>query len=126
MRFDLETLKNTLMVSLILILVFVLLKRMMAFLKRGQLNEAYAKLLGEGFELQNGVLKIFCYLPKQETITLQVYDERGELILAEEKPALASGEQNIEVNLKNSSLSGKCFFVFKTSNQETTRYFNVS
>ena len=114
------------MVSLILILVFVLLKRMMAFLKRGQLNEAYAKLLGEGFELQNGVLKIFCYLPKQETITLQVFDETGELILADEKPALASGEQNIELNLQNASLRGKCSFVFKTSNQETTRYFKAN
>ncbi|MDA0882175.1 MAG: hypothetical protein O2984_02580, partial [Bacteroidetes bacterium] len=71
-------------------------------------------------------LKIFCYLPKQETITLQVFDERGELILADEKPALASGEQNIEVDLQNTDLRGKCSFVFKTSNQETTRYFKVN
>ena len=114
------------MVSLILILVFVLLKRMMAFLKRGQLNESYAKLLGEGFELENGVLKIFCYLPKQERIVLEVFDENGEMLLADEKPAMASGEQNIEVNLQNIALTGKCSFVFKTSNQETTRYFKVN
>lgn len=114
------------MVSLILILVFVLLKRMMAFLKRGQLNEAYAKLIGEGFELQNGDLKIFCYLPKQESIILKVFDEKGNLILADEKPELAAGEQEIEVNLQNIALSGKCFFVFKTSNQETTRFFKVN
>ncbi len=125
MKFDLETLKNTLMVSLILILAFVLLKRMMAFLKRGALNESYAKLMGEGYTYKKGVLTIHAYLPEPDTILIKVEDEQGASLKELTKQCDSAGEQNFEIHLSESTISGRCSFVFKSKNQETTRFFNL-
>jgi hypothetical protein len=125
MKFDLETLKNTLMVSLILILAFVLLKRMMAFLRRGELNESYAKLIGEGYTFLDGVLTIQAYLPEPDQILIKVEDELGKPIKEVKDQCDTAGEQVFEIDLSSSDIKGRCSFVFKSKNQETTRFFTV-
>ncbi|MGB0423614.1 MAG: hypothetical protein ACPGED_04805 [Flavobacteriales bacterium] len=124
MKFDLETLKTTMMVALVLMLIYVLWKRLKAVMGKDALNNSYAKLTNDSFEIQNGILVVDFWLPADCLTKLTINGDQGIEIkeVINEKLNAGNHAYNIEVDQLD---DGKKYSItLTTDNQETVRFFS--
>jgi hypothetical protein len=116
-----EVFRNALLVSLIVILAYILYKRLVQFLQRDKLvSTDYAHI--PRFNWKDGVLKIELELPRQDVVTVQVGQE-GEFITLEEKQ-LSRGIHELDFPLPDLK-SGKKICRVHTSTKKLERFFTV-
>ena len=121
---DMEALVNTLKVALVLLIVFVLWKRLKVFLFNGTNNNAYAKLTKDHYEVQDGKIHVEFWLPAETNVVIELKNNYNKQITTSEINALPKGEHAHTLDVKGFP-SGKHSFTFKTSNQNTERFFDV-
>ena len=124
MKFDLETLKTTLMVALILMLIYVLWKRLKAVMGKGALNNSYAKWSSDYFAIKDGKLVVDFWLPSTTLTKLTVHANKGEEIKEIVNSELAAGDHTYHLDLDQLNEGEKYSVTLATSNQETVRFFS--
>lgn len=121
---DMETLVNTLKVALVLLIIIVLWKRLKVFLFKGTINNAYAKLTKDHYEVQDGAIQVEFWLPSDTDVVLELKNGVNQQVTSAELKSLPSGEHTHVLDVRHFP-SGKHSFTFKTSNQHTERFFQV-
>ena len=112
------------MVALVLMIVYVLFKRLRVFLSKGTLNESYAKLLQTEFRAVNGSLTFDFYVPETDQVTILLKSET-EAEQAVINQSFSPGKHTVSLNVNYLRSSNKPSFVFITKNQRTERFFQV-
>lgn len=121
---DMETLVNTLKVALVLLIVVVLWKRLKVFLFKGTINNAYAKLTKDHYQVEDGEIHVEFWLPGVTDVVIELKNNQDQKVTSFELNALPEGDHTHSLNVRDFP-SGKHSFTFRTSNQNTERFFHV-
>lgn len=124
MDFSLDTLRNALLLTLIIMLVIVLYKRLLRFLGKKD-KAAYAHLADEAVSVQNGHITVRFNLPEQGKTRLELRDESNKIlqVIIDEADY---PQQDHEVLIDVSALSpGRYSYHLITHNQQSQRFFTV-
>ncbi len=124
MDFSLDTLRNALLLTLIILLVIVLYKRLLRFL--GKKDQApYAHLSDELVQVRDGQIAVRFNLPEQGAMRLEVRDQ-GNRIVQVVIDQSDYPQQDHEVHIDVSSFApGRYSYHLITHNQESQRFFTV-
>jgi len=119
----LENLKNTLLVSLVIMLVYVLYKRMIKVLHKGKVTSQYPSI-GNSLIVENGMGKITVELHNKTYLIIEIFDQAN-------SPLLKVAEGDFEPGVKVFPFAltglpkGKHYYKVTSPNQESSQYFQV-
>ena len=119
----LENLKNALLVSLVVMLVYVLYKRMIKVLHKGKVTSQYPSI-GNSLIVQNHEGSITVELPKKTYLIIEIFDSSNNPIHKVAEGDFETGEQIFRFNLSNLP-KGKHYYKVTSPNQESSQYFQV-
>ena len=126
MEFSIEMLRNTLLIALILILVYVLYKRLLKTLDKNRINGSYSELLNQdSSELLDGDRLVIRFRHAEKgKVHLVVHSPEGVAleVLADEE--LEAGDHQFHFRISQRP-SGKYSYHLHTHNQKSTRYFQI-
>jgi hypothetical protein len=120
----LETIKNALLISLLLMLIYVLYKRMLRVLGKDNIQSKYPAI-GNELEWLGDVAKITVELKKETYLIIEVFTKEGALVHSVAEGEYAVGKHVFEFN-KQSFAPGKYFYKVTSSYQESSQYFEIS
>jgi hypothetical protein len=120
----LETIKNALLISLLLMLIYVLYKRMLRVLGKDNILSKYPAI-GNALEWSGDIAKIKVDLKKETYLIVEIFTKEGTLIQSITEGEYAVGEHVFEFN-KQSFAPGKYFYKVTSSYQESSQYFEIS
>lgn len=120
----LETIKNALLISLLLMLIYVLYKRMLRVLGKDNIQSKYPAI-GNELEWLGDVAKITVELKKETYLIIEVFTKEGALVHSVAEGEYAVGKHVFEFN-KQSFVPGKYFYKVTSSYQESSQYFEIS
>lgn len=119
----LENLKNALLVALVIMLVYVLYKRMIKVLHKGKVTSQYASI-GNSLIVENNQGKITVELNKKTYLIVEIFDHTNNPLLR-----VAEGDFEAGVEIFTFELSGlpkgKHYYKVTSPNQESSQYFQV-
>jgi hypothetical protein len=124
---SLELLRNALLLSLLLLFVYILYRRLLSTLKRrNALPHRYAGFAGKAIEPGSypDAFRVHFQVPEEQHVRIYILDEYGNeaLIVADE--VIAPGEHSRE--FRSSSLApGNYFCLIHSLRQTSTRRFTV-
>lgn len=119
----LETIKNALLISLLLMLIYVLYKRMLRVLGKDNVQSKYPAI-GNALEWNGDLAKITVDLRKETYLIIELFTKEGALV-----QSIAEGEypvgQHIFEFSRQSLSAGKYFYKVTSSYQESSQYFEI-
>ncbi len=119
----LETIKNALLISLIIMLVYILYKRMLKVLSKDNIKSKYPEI-GNSLTIENTKATILVKTRMPAYLIFEVFDAKGN-----KKLHIAEGDYEIgdhQVTFDLSSLEkGKYYYKVTSPNQESSQYFEV-
>ena len=121
---SLETFRSVLLVSLVILLVFVLYRRLLSLLGKKKKNDAYATIESWSYNSSLNELLVTLRLPVKDNVHLEVFEHQGAPVSKEAPSEFSMGTHSIVHRLPGLS-KGKYFFKISTSNHEVSRYFQV-
>ena len=116
-----NTLKDVLLVFSVVLLVYVLYKRLLQVLGKKERSKRYARV-GEHLQLQDGVLKMQLDLDQPMTLCVTVHTAGGEQVLKQEDRSLETGAHTIEVDVA-ALAQGRYYMQLQTPAEVYSRYF---
>jgi hypothetical protein len=119
----LENLKNALLVSLVVMLVYVLYKRMIKVLHKGKVTSQYPSI-GNSLIVQGQEGSITVELPKKTYLIIEIFDSSNNPIHKVAEGDFETGQQNFKFNLTTLP-KGKHYYKVTSPNQESSQYFQV-
>lgn len=120
----LETIKNALLISLLLMLIYVLYKRMLRLLGKDNIQSKYPAI-GNALQWNGDIAKITVELKKETYLIIEIFTKEGTLAQSVAEGEYAIGEHIFEFN-KQSLASGKYFYKVTSSYQESSQYFEIT
>lgn len=116
-----DTLRNFLLVSLVVLLVVILYKRLLKKMGSKHASSKYTNFIE--VRRVEGDVKIKIDVPRKEEVSLSVYDDADIEVDTVFSGSLDEGEH--EFNWKQTRREGKNYYCqLKTKNQRATRYFS--
>jgi len=119
----LENLKNALLVSLVIMLVYVLYKRMINVLHKGKVTSQYPSI-GNSLIVQNNEGSITVELHNKTYLIIEIFDSSNTPLLKVAEGDFEPGSQIFKFNLTNLP-KGKHYYKVTSPNQESSQYFQV-
>ena len=119
----LEHLKNALLVSLVIMLVYVLYKRMIKVLHKGKVTSQYPSI-GNSILVENNEGKILVELHHKTYLIVEVFDANNSAILKVAEGDFEAGNQTFKFDL-SALPKGKLYYKVTSPNQESSQYFQV-
>lgn len=119
-----NTLKDVLLVFSLVLLVYVLYKRLLQVLGKKERSKRYARV-GEHLQLQDGVLKMQLDLDQPMTLCVTVHTAGGEQVLKQEDRSLETGAHTIEVDVA-ALAQGRYYMQLQTPAEVYSRYFELN
>jgi uncharacterized membrane protein YhiD involved in acid resistance len=124
MDFSLDTLRDALLLGLIIMLVIVLYRRLLRFLGKDD-KAAYASLSDQQAVIEDGQLKVRFHLPEQGSARIEIRDEGNKVLqVALESDELPVQEHEISIDISGFT-PGKYSYHLITHNQQSQRFFTV-
>jgi hypothetical protein len=120
---DLENIKNALLVGLVVMLVYVLYKRMINVLHKGKVTSQYPSI-GNSLLVENNEGRITVELHHKTYLIIEIFDSSNTPILKVAEGDFKTGEQIFKFNLTNLP-KGKHYYKVTSPNQESSQYFQV-
>jgi hypothetical protein len=121
----LETFRTVLLATLVILLVYVLYKRLLTLLGKKKKNESYATVKSWKYNKTNNELDITVLVPIVGNIKLDVYDDNGKLILQSDRGSLTKGTHTITEKITPGG-KGKHYYKVISPNHEISQYFDVN
>lgn len=119
-----NTLKDVLLVFSVVLLVYVLYKRLLQVLGKKERSKRYARV-GEHLQLQDGVLKMQLDLDQPMKLCVTVHTAGGEQVLKQEDRSLETGAHTIEVDVA-ALAQGRYYMQLQTPAEVYSRYFELN
>lgn len=119
----LENLKNALLVALVIMLVYVLYKRMINVLHKGKVTSQYPSI-GNSLIVQNDEGSISVELHKKTYLIVEIFDSSNNPIHKVVEGDFEPGQQIFKFNLTTLP-KGKLYYKVTSPNQESSQYFQV-
>jgi hypothetical protein len=117
----LHTLRLALLVTLFVVLIYILYKRLLKAMGKDKDKPVYASLNDVTYEGGINQLTITCANPSMETLTVNINDAASTLIHSEVFIGTSSEDLQMEVALE----PGRYQVEVVTDNHRTSRYFTV-
>jgi len=119
----LENIKNALLVSLVVMLVYVLYKRMIKVLHKGKVTSQYPSI-GNSLIVENNQGRIVVELQKKTYLIVEIFDNTNNPLLKVTEGDFENGEQVFTFDL-SALPKGKHYYKVTSPNQESSQYFQV-
>jgi|LakMenEpi03Aug12_release.lakeMendotaPanAssembly.Ray.scaffolds.fasta_scaffold1243669_1 hypothetical protein len=119
----LENLKNALLVALVVMLVYVLYKRMIKVLHKGKVTSQYPNI-GNSLIVENNQGRITVELQKKTYLIVEIFDHTNNPIFKVAEGDFENGEQVFTFELTDLP-KGKHYYKVTSPNQESSQYFQV-
>jgi len=119
-----NTLKDVLLVFSVVLLVYVLYRRLLQVLGKKERSKRYARV-GEHLQLQDGVLKMQLELDQPMTLCVTVHAAAGEQVMKQEDRSLETGAHSIEVDVATLA-PGRYYMQLQTPSEVYSRYFELN
>lgn len=119
----LETVKNALLVTLVIMLVYVLYKRMIKVLYRDKVMSQYPTI-GNQLTKENGKWVISVELHRTTHLIIEIFNASNQMILKVAEGEYSSGMQRFTFE-SNTLESGKYYYKVTSPNQQSSQYFDV-
>lgn len=124
MDFSLDTLRDALLLGLIIMLVIVLYRRLLRFLGKDD-KAAYANLSDQNAVIEDGQLKVRFHLPEQGSARIEIRDDGNKVLqVALEADDLPVQDHEISIDISTFA-PGKYSYHLITHNQQSQRFFTV-
>ncbi|WP_306643819.1 hypothetical protein [Sanyastnella coralliicola] len=119
---SLETLRNALLLALIVMLVYILYKRLVKKMGEKEASDAYAHIVSQ--KQEGGTINLHIEVPNKDTLKVIVFNAAGEEVKVASNSTVDAGEHHVDVNIADLA-SGKYSLVLTTSNHRQERPFSV-
>jgi hypothetical protein len=119
----LENLKNTLLVALVIMLVYVLYKRMINVLHKGKVTSQYPSI-GNSLIVENNEGSITVVLHHKTYLIIEIFDSSNTPLIKVAEGDFEPGKQIFKFNLSTLP-KGKHYYKVTSPNQESSQYFQV-
>jgi len=117
----LETASNALLITLFVIIVYILYKRMIVFMNKKSETGVYLEVLDFKVFAQEKI-SVKLNIPEETTFTFSIEDIAGVKVVDGTEQTMATGEHTVE--LSTSGLAkGKYCMLLQSSNSKNTRFF---
>jgi|AntDeeMinimDraft_4_1070355.scaffolds.fasta_scaffold35426_1 flagellar hook assembly protein FlgD len=116
-----DTLRNFLLVSLVVLLAIVLYKRLLKKMGAKKALVKYANFIA--INSDGGLVKVKIEMPHTEEVKLSVFDQSENLVNTLHEGPLNEGEHEFTWE-RGQSTGDKYYCELKTKNQNATRYFS--
>ncbi len=123
MKFSPQNIESALLAILVIMLVYVLYKRLIKILGKGEYAGNYASISSLDFDENSKELLIEIDVPEELEVKLEILNTEGERLDGSTKN-YTLGQHSVRFNLENLSI-GKYECKMSTTNQESSRYFNI-
>jgi hypothetical protein len=124
MKDSLETLRDVLLVFSVVLLVYVLYKRLLRILGKKEKSKRYPTL-GETIQWQDERhASLLITLEEPSELKLSVFSSTGQPVMEVVQGKYEEGTHELAINLSSLS-SGKYYFKVTTDHQEASRYFDL-
>jgi hypothetical protein len=119
----LEFVKNALLVTLVIMLVYVLYKRMIKVLYRDKVMSQYPTI-GNQLTNENGKWIISVELHRTTHLIIEIFNASNKMVLKVAEGEYPSGMQRFSFDI-NSLEAGKHYYKVTSPNQQSSQYFDV-
>jgi len=119
----LEAVKNALLVTLVILLVYVLYKRMIKVLYRDKVMSQYPSI-GNQLTNENGKWIISVELHRTTHLIIEIFDQSNNMVLKVAEGEYPSGMQKFACDV-NALKAGKHYYKVTSPNQQSSQYFDV-
>ena len=116
-----DTLRNFLLVSLVVLLAVILYKRLLKKMGANKARVKYANFIS--IESENDNVNIKIEVPHSEEVSLAVYNRSDQFLHTVKDGKVEAGEHEFSWK-KPSTTEEKFYCLLKTKNQQATRYFS--
>ncbi|MFZ6052397.1 FlgD immunoglobulin-like domain containing protein [Halocola ammonii] len=116
-----DTLRNFLLVSLVVLLAVILYKRLLKKMGANKAKLKYTNFISIDSGAEKVNIKI--EVPEAEQVTLSVYDKTDKLLDTVNEGQVEAGEHEFSWT-KPENEGGQFYCLLKTRNQQATRYFS--
>lgn len=119
----LEILKNALLISLVVILIFILYKRLIHTLSKNRINAKYANIENSiHFEDGKGFIQV--ELKNKAYLIVEVYNHQGNRVEAIEEGDFEAGKHSFSF-VTSTLEKGKYYYKVTSPYQESSQYFDL-
>lgn len=122
MNNTLETLRDALLLTLIVILMYIMYKRLLRILGKDKVSRPRATLLDTTDHFENGAFHIRFNMPEPDSVVVEVYREGNETPIMRFEQPVEAGDHAIEVPSDLFNEAGKYSYSFFTKG---CRYYRV-
>jgi hypothetical protein len=119
-----ETIKNALLVFVVVMLVYVLYQRLLVVLGKKERDKRYVSL-GEKIEWSGKHAKIYFQLYLDQSVAVRIYDTSGKEIATVLDKQFSAGHQMVEADC-SALQPGRYYFRVSAPAHDSSIYFNIS
>ncbi|MDZ4750449.1 MAG: hypothetical protein SGI87_02455 [Flavobacteriales bacterium] len=119
-----ETLRNALLITLLVVLVYVLYKRVLSALGKDEIKERYVYFTEDSLQ-DGGSTKIGIETKLAQDLKLSVYKNSGELLTTIHQGSMEQGIHYFDMS-EHSLAPGKYYCEMITEKQKDSIYFNIA
>lgn len=120
----LETLKNALLISLVVILIYILYKRLISTLSKNRINAKYANI-ENSIRFDDGKGFIQVELKNKAYLIVEVYSHQGDRIEAIEEGDFEAGHHSFSF-VSSKLEKGRYYYKVTSPYQESSQYFDIA
>lgn len=120
---NLEYLKNALLASLVIMLVYVLYKRMIHVLHKGKVTSQYPTI-GNSLHVEGSKGSVLVELHKSTYLIVEIMNFENTSVLKVAEGDFDSGNHHFDFDMATLS-KGKYYYKVTSPNQESSQYFLV-
>lgn len=124
MDITIERLRDALFVMLLILLIYILYKRLLVFLNKQTAKGSYAGFDGARSSIKEGVLKMSFNVPEETHATIEVRDDKNEVVKLLIKQDLVAKHHEFEFDVSDLK-SGTYSYHLITHNQHSSRNFRI-
>ncbi|MCH2198012.1 MAG: hypothetical protein MK081_04470 [Flavobacteriales bacterium] len=119
---SLETLRNALLLALIVMLVYILYKRLVKKMGEKEASDAYAHIVSQ--KRDGSTISLQIEVPTTDTLKVIVTNAAGEEVKVASDATVDAGEHHVDVNIADLE-EGKYSLILTTSNHRQERPFSI-
>lgn len=119
----LETIKNALLISLVLMLIFVLYKRLLRVVSKENIQSKYPNV-GNQIEWKDKVATVHVELKMDLYLIIDVFSNDGNKVMTVTEGEYNAGNHSFSFDTTGWN-SGRYFYKVTSSHQESSQYFEI-
>lgn len=123
MNFD--TLTNVLLTTLVILLVFVLYKRLLSLLGKKKKNETYTTVESWKFDAASKVLHVNFVVPRKTIVKFEIKNSSESAVITSEETSYDPGKYDFSQNLVTLP-AGRYYYKLISTNHEVSQYFEIT